>query len=234
MIFLGNSQAVGPAIGGVVPGCQQHQFQDLQIGEVILQWLQVGGGDAVRFNRQLAGECERHPTRDRQFGPVAIQPGQVIVRQPIRRQFRLLVAQAVMAVVEPRDDPENLGDERCLQRHPGVGLAIERGRTAQLGGQVEIPHAGVVNQPRAQPLGRGGVGLGPLQFLGGGGRKRQPGLAPLELLEGPLHFGPSRRDRFRPRSRGLCDKCRGQQCEPRQGERDGEKLMRRHEILNGG
>jgi hypothetical protein len=79
----------------------------------------------VRLQGQLAREGEGRLLRRGKPRPVTVQRGNLFLLASSGAQLPLLMAQAVLAVVRPRDDPEQLRLEGIVERAAGVLFATE-------------------------------------------------------------------------------------------------------------
>ena len=118
------------------------------------QCIDVGVGNGMRSRRELAGECECGLLLRRETPPVGVERQQARFSHPRSGELRLLVPKAILAVVDTRNDPEELDGELIVECERRIGLPSEAARP-QFGRQVVAAHQAVVDDSqRAGILGR--------------------------------------------------------------------------------
>ncbi|MFN7765565.1 MAG: hypothetical protein ACK5UC_00020, partial [Planctomycetaceae bacterium] len=89
----------------------------------------------MRFEGQPAGEGEGGLFVLGEVFPVGVEGAEVVIGQADGEQLRFLVAEAVLAVIGPRGDPEEFGFEAVIECDGGIGLEGKaRGRAAGAAG----------------------------------------------------------------------------------------------------
>src|SRR5690349_14490121 len=78
--------------------------------------------DQMRLERQLARKGKRRLLGGSKYAPVSVESGDPVVIEPGRQQLLFLVPEAVMAVVDARYDPEQLGRESIIENLVWVSL----------------------------------------------------------------------------------------------------------------